>query len=79
MLALATTSTADIVLPLRVRYRQEMNGQIVHDSIRNQGTYESVGDGTGGESPAFETHHSRSPDACGCGARGLGEAAFGRV
>ncbi len=31
-LALATTSTADAVLPLRVRYRHEMNCQIVHDS-----------------------------------------------
>jgi hypothetical protein len=36
MLALATTSTADTVLPLRVRYRQEMNGQIVHDSIHRR-------------------------------------------
>jgi GNAT superfamily N-acetyltransferase len=32
----ATTSTADAVLPLRVRYRQEMNGQIVHDSIHRR-------------------------------------------
>ena len=36
MLAFATTSTADTVLPLRVRYRQEMNGQIVHDSIHRR-------------------------------------------
>ena len=36
MLALATTSTADAVLPLRVRYRQEMNCQIVHDSIHRR-------------------------------------------
>ena len=36
MLALATPSTADAVLPLRVRYRQEMNGQIVHDSIHRR-------------------------------------------
>jgi hypothetical protein len=36
MLALATTSTADTVLPLRVRYRKEMNGQIVHDSIHRR-------------------------------------------
>jgi hypothetical protein len=38
MLAHATPSTADAVLPLRVRYRQERNGQLVHDSIhRRQG------------------------------------------
>jgi hypothetical protein len=36
MLAFATTSTADKVRPLRVRYRQEMNGQIVHDSIHRR-------------------------------------------
>ena len=36
MLALATTSTADAVLPLRVRCRQEMNCQIVHDSIHRR-------------------------------------------
>jgi len=36
MLALATTSTADAVLQLRVRYRQEMNCQIVHDSIHRR-------------------------------------------
>ena len=36
MLALATRSTADAILPLRVRYRQEMNGQIVHDSIHRR-------------------------------------------
>lgn len=36
MLASATTSTADTVLPLRVRHRQEMNGQIVHDSIHRR-------------------------------------------
>ena len=36
MPALAITSTADAVLPLRVRYRQEMNGQIVHDSIHRR-------------------------------------------
>ena len=49
MLALATTSTAEQVFPLRVRYRQEMNGQIVHDSIhRRDGwtvTYELTFDG----------------------------------
>jgi hypothetical protein len=36
MPALATLSTADGVLPLRVRYRQEMNCQIVHDSIHRR-------------------------------------------
>ena len=36
MLALATTSTAGAVLPLRARYRQEMNCQIVHDSIHRR-------------------------------------------
>lgn len=36
MLVLATISTADAVLPLRIRYRQEMNGQIVHDSIHRR-------------------------------------------
>jgi hypothetical protein len=36
MPALATPSTADAVLPLRVRYRQEMNAQIVHDSIHRR-------------------------------------------
>jgi len=36
MLTLATPSTADAVLPLRVRYRQEMNCQIVHDSIHRR-------------------------------------------
>jgi GNAT superfamily N-acetyltransferase len=36
MLALATTSTAEQVLPLRVRYRQEMKGQVVHDSIHRR-------------------------------------------
>jgi GNAT superfamily N-acetyltransferase len=36
MLALATPSTAEAILPLRVRYRQEMNGQIVHDSIHRR-------------------------------------------
>jgi GNAT superfamily N-acetyltransferase len=36
MSALATLSTADAVLPLRVRYRQEMNCQIVHDSIHTR-------------------------------------------
>jgi GNAT superfamily N-acetyltransferase len=33
MHAIATLSTADAVLPLRVQYRLEMNCQIVHDSI----------------------------------------------
>lgn len=42
MLALATPSTPETVLPLRVRYRQEMNSQIVHDSIhRRDGWTES--------------------------------------
>lgn len=36
MPALATLSTADAVLPLRIRYRQEMNCQIVHDSIHRR-------------------------------------------
>lgn len=36
MLVLATTSTAEAVLPLRTRHRQEMNGQIVHDSIHRR-------------------------------------------
>jgi hypothetical protein len=36
MPALATLSTADAILPLRVRYRQEMNCQIVHDSIHRR-------------------------------------------
>lgn len=36
MLALATPATARAVLPLRVRYRQEMKGQIVHDSIHRR-------------------------------------------
>jgi GNAT superfamily N-acetyltransferase len=36
MTALATLSTADAVLPLRVRYRQEMDCQIVHDSIHTR-------------------------------------------
>lgn len=36
MPALATLSTVDAVLPLRVRYRQEMNCQIVHDSIHRR-------------------------------------------
>ncbi len=36
MPAVATRSTADAVLPLRVLYRQEMNGQILHDSIRRR-------------------------------------------
>jgi hypothetical protein len=41
MLALATPSTAEAVLPLRVRYRQEMNGQIVHDSIHRRRDHEN--------------------------------------
>ncbi len=36
MSALATLSTAAAVLPLRVRYRREMNDQIVHDSIHRR-------------------------------------------
>lgn len=36
MLVVATTSTPEAVLPLRVRYREEMNGQIVHDSIHRR-------------------------------------------
>jgi hypothetical protein len=36
MTALATLSTADAVLPLRVRYRQELDCQIVHDSIHTR-------------------------------------------
>jgi len=36
MSALATLSPVDAVLPLRVRYRQEMNCQIVHDSIHRR-------------------------------------------
>ncbi len=36
MPALATLSTNDDILPLRVRYRQEMNTQIVHDSIHRR-------------------------------------------
>jgi GNAT superfamily N-acetyltransferase len=36
MAVLVTTSTADAVLPLRVRYRQEMTGQIVHDTIHRR-------------------------------------------
>ena len=36
MLVSATITTAEAVLPLRVRYRQEMNCQIVHDSIHRR-------------------------------------------
>ncbi len=36
MSALATLSTNDDILPLRVRYQQEMNGQIVYDSIHRR-------------------------------------------
>lgn len=36
MLVLATASTAETVLPLRTRYREEMNSQIVHDSIHRR-------------------------------------------
>lgn len=36
MRPLAALSTADAVLSLRVRYRQEMNCQIVHDSIHRR-------------------------------------------
>jgi GNAT superfamily N-acetyltransferase len=36
MPVLATQTTADVVLPLRVRYRQEMHCQIVHDSIHQR-------------------------------------------
>lgn len=36
MLAQAISSTAEAVFPLRVRYRQEMNRQIVHDSIHRR-------------------------------------------
>ncbi len=36
MSALATLSTNDDILPLRVRYRQELNTQIVHDSIHRR-------------------------------------------
>jgi len=36
MPALATLSSPDIVLPLRVRYRQEMNCQVVKDSIHTR-------------------------------------------
>jgi GNAT superfamily N-acetyltransferase len=36
MPVLVTQTTADAVLPLRVRYRQEMNCQIVHDSIHQR-------------------------------------------
>ena len=36
MSALATLTTVDAVLPVRVRYRQEMNCQIVHDSIHRR-------------------------------------------
>ena len=36
MTVLATLSTGDAVLPLRVRYRQEMNCQIVKDSIHTR-------------------------------------------
>ena len=48
MLASATTSTVDAVLPLRIRYRQEMNGQIVHDSIHRRD-----GSGQNDDSPAL--------------------------
>jgi hypothetical protein len=33
MRATATPISPHVVLPLRIRYRQEMNCQIVHDSI----------------------------------------------
>jgi RimJ/RimL family protein N-acetyltransferase len=36
MSILAMPSTAEAVLPLRVRYRQEMNAQVVHDSIHRR-------------------------------------------
>jgi GNAT superfamily N-acetyltransferase len=36
MIFLAIPSTTDDVRPLRVRYRQEMNAQIVHDSIHQR-------------------------------------------
>src|SRR5580704_12820101 len=36
MCVLATISTAKAVLPLRTRYREEMNCQIVHDSIHRR-------------------------------------------
>ena len=34
--ASATIATAEAVVPLRVHYRQEMNSQIVHDSIHRR-------------------------------------------
>jgi GNAT superfamily N-acetyltransferase len=36
MSGLATLSTNDDILPLRVRYQHEMHGQIVHDSIHRR-------------------------------------------
>lgn len=36
MSAAAVLSSAGAVRPLRVRYRQEMNGQIVHDSVHSR-------------------------------------------
>ncbi len=36
MLVLATTSIPEAVLPPRVLYREEMYGQIVHDSIHRR-------------------------------------------
>src|SRR5512134_2509273 len=50
MRATATETTTDLVLPLRVRHRQEMNCQIVHDSIHRRAgwtaTYALQVDGT---------------------------------
>jgi GNAT superfamily N-acetyltransferase len=36
MRTIATTTSADAVLPMRVLHRQEMNSQIVHDSIHRR-------------------------------------------
>src|SRR5262245_28583848 len=36
MPGMATLATADVILPLRTRFRQEMNCQIVHDSLHTR-------------------------------------------
>ena len=42
MRATATPTSSDVVLPLRVRHRQEMNCQIVHDSIYRRAGWTNI-------------------------------------
>jgi GNAT superfamily N-acetyltransferase len=42
MRAVATLENSDVILPLRTRFRQEMNCQIVHDSIHTRGGWASI-------------------------------------